>query len=305
MRRPVLRSFGALAVVATVVATMVSPAVARPAAPSANRDVIVVLTSQSRAVSNRATARRAAYASNRQAESSVIARARRDGARNVHAYGLIGAFSATVSASGAAALARDPAVAHVFADLRISMGPSLRRQMVGSGEAAPRASRASQAAISGPICPADPSKPLLEPEALGVTNTAFQDASTPQAQNIVNGAGVKVAFIADGLDINNPDFIRSNGSHVFIDYQDFSGDGLAAPSGAAEAFGDASAIAAQGRQVYDLSNFVNPAHPLPPGCNILVRGMAPGASLIGLKVFGNSNTAPTSRFIEEIGRAHV
>ena len=31
--------------------------------------------------------------------------------------------------------------------------------------------------------------------------------------------------------------------------------------------------------------------------------MAPGASLIGLKVFGNSNTAPTSRFIEAIDYA--
>ena len=119
----------------------------------------------------------------------------------------------------------------------------------------------------------------------------------------MTGAGVKVGFIADGLDINNPDFIRANGQHVFTDYQDFSGDGLAAVTGGAEAFGDASAIAAQGRQVYDLSSFVNPAHPLPPGCNITVRGMAPGASLVGLKVFGNANTAPTSRFIQAIDYA--
>ncbi len=119
----------------------------------------------------------------------------------------------------------------------------------------------------------------------------------------MTGTGVTVGFIADGLDINNPDFIRANGQHVFIDYQDFSGDGLAAVTGGAEAFGDASSIAAQGRQVYDLSNFVNPAHPLPPGCNITVRGMAPGASLVGLKVFGNAHTAPTSRFIQAIDYA--
>ena len=119
----------------------------------------------------------------------------------------------------------------------------------------------------------------------------------------MTGAGVTVGFIADGLDINNPDFIRANGQHVFTDYQDFSGDGLAAVTGGAEAFGDASAIAAQGRQVYDLSSFVNPAHPLPPGCNITVRGMAPGASLVGLKVFGNAPTAPTSRFIQAIDYA--
>jgi len=94
-----------------------------------------------------------------------------------------------------------------------------------------------------------------------------------------------VAFLADGLDVDNPDFIRPDGSHVFADYQDFSGDGPDAQTSGAEAFGDASAIAAQGRQSYDLSTHVNPAHPLPAGCTIRVLGMAPGASLVGLKVF--------------------
>jgi hypothetical protein len=107
-----------------------------------------------------------------------------------------------------------------------------------------------------------------------------------------------VAFFADGIDINNPDFIRADGSHVFIDYRDFTAEGPNAPSGAAEAFGDASSIAAQGRQVYDLSNFVNPAHPLPPGCTITVRGMAPGASLIGMKVFGQASSAYGSVIIQ-------
>ena len=140
------------------------------------------------------------------------------------------------------------------------------------------------------ICPTDPSKPLLEPEALQTMHVAYNDPTIPQAANLATGAGVKVAFFADGVDINNPDFIRPDGSHVFIDYRDFTGDGPNAPSGAAEAFGDASSVAAQGRQVYDLSTFVNPAHPLPPGCNIRVRGVAPGASLIGMKVFGEGGS---------------
>ena len=153
------------------------------------------------------------------------------------------------------------------------------------------------------VCPSDPSKPLLEPEALQTTHTAFSDPATPQAQNLDTGAGVKVAFFADGLDINNPDFIRADGSHVITDYQDFSGDGLAAPTGAAEAFGDASSIAAQGRQVYDISQFVNPAHPLPAGCNITVRGVAPGASLIAMKVFGNANTSFNSVILQGLDYA--
>jgi hypothetical protein len=124
------------------------------------------------------------------------------------------------------------------------------------------------------------------------------DPTIPQAQTLATGKGVKVAFFADGLDINNPDFIRPDGSHVFIDYKDFTAEGPNAPSGAAEAFGDASSIAAQGRQVYDLSTFVNPGHPLPAGCNITVRGMSPGASLIGMKVFGNASSAYSSVIIQ-------
>lgn len=106
-----------------------------------------------------------------------------------------------------------------------------------------------------------------------------------------------VAFLADGLDVNNPDFIRADGSHVFVDYQDFSGDGANAPTYGAEAFGDASSIAAQGRQVYDLSTYVNPAHPLPAGCTIRIQGMAPDASLVGLKIFPSGGFAFSSAIL--------
>src|SRR5207237_6894828 len=70
----------------------------------------------------------------------------------------------------------------------------------------------------------------LEPEALQLTNTAFADSTTPQAQSIVSGTGVTVAFLADGLDITNPDFIRPDGTPVFVDYQDFTGEGPNAPT---------------------------------------------------------------------------
>ena len=110
-----------------------------------------------------------------------------------------------------------------------------------------------------------------------------------------HGTGVKVATFADGIDVNNPDLIRPDGSHVIADYEDFSGEGPNAPSGAAESFGDASSVAAQGRVTYDISQFMNPAHPLPAGCNIKVRGIAPGATLDVMKVFGNSNSAPSTR----------
>ncbi|MGH3266974.1 MAG: S8 family peptidase, partial [Trebonia sp.] len=114
---------------------------------------------------------------------------------------------------------------------------------------------------------------------------------------------VKVAVFADGIDVDNPDLIRPDRSHVIIDYKDFSGEGPNAASNSLEAFGDASSIAAQGNQVYDISNFTNPAHPLPAGCNIRVQGIAPGASLIAIKVFGNSDSAYNSVILQGLDYA--
>ena len=149
----------------------------------------------------------------------------------------------------------------------------------------------------------------LEPEALQVTHTAYLDPSTPSAQTTldgngekITGKGVTVAWLADGLDPNDPGFIRPDGTKVFTDYQDFSGDPATEPSGGAEAYGDAGSIAAQDK-VYDITKFVNPAAKTSLGngpCNIHVRGMAPGASLMGLKVFSNKGYTTTAGFVQAI-----
>ena len=87
---------------------------------------------------------------------------------------------------------------------------------------------------------------------------------------------------------------------MFVDYQDFSGTGTSAPTDGGEAFEDASSIAAQGREVYNLQDF-NPS--LPKTCNIRILGVAPGASLVGLNVFGSSNEAFNSVFLAAINYA--
>ncbi|HEY7010287.1 MAG TPA: S8 family serine peptidase [Jatrophihabitantaceae bacterium] len=205
---------------------------------------------------------------------------------HVKHFALGNAFAATVSAAQAAALARDPRVAAVVPDRPVSIeAPSAP----GTFARHPAVSAPSPDE-NGPdaICPSNPADPLIEPEALRSIRALTTDGS-PNAQDLADGSGVKVAFIADSLDPNNPDFIRPDGSPVFADYQDFSGAGPSAPSDGREAFGDASSIAAQGTVVHDLSQFVNQAHPLPPGCNIRVVGVAPGASLVGLVFASNSS----------------
>src|SRR5262249_22749306 len=53
-------------------------------------------------------------------------------------------------------------------------------------------------------------------------------------------------------------------------------------------------------QTYDLSGFVNPAHPLPPGCTIKIAGIAPGASLAVLNVAGSNPAFFNSQIIQAI-----
>ncbi len=219
------------------------------------------------------------------------------GGRVTDTYQTVNAFAATVSGTERAKLAANPAVAQVVPDAFVRMlDPNQTRTVAAargvraaaaSGASGPRALAAE---ASQQICPSNPSKPLLEPEALSIIHAT-------EAQQLATGKGVKVAFIADGLDINNPDFVRPDGSHVFVDYRDFTGDGPNGPSGGAEAFGDASSIAAQGTTLHDLSRYVNPAHPLPSGCNVVIKGVSPGASLVGMKVF-SANGAFTSVILQ-------
>jgi hypothetical protein len=258
------------------------------------RGVIVMLRNQHQnlSITRSASSPRALAAKADQAP--LIAQAKKDGVTGLRGFTSVNAFAATATPAQVATLTADPAVAAVYPDLPITQTAST---VEAAAKAAGGTSTSAAATIPAGICPTDPAKPLLEPEALQTTHTAYSNPATAQAQSLVTGAGVKVAFLADGVDTTDPDFIRADGTPVFVDYQDFTGEGKDAPSDAAEAFGDASSIAAQGRQVYDLSDYVNPAHPLPTGCTITVRGIAPGASLVGLKVFGSAPTAPTSRFI--------
>jgi len=206
-------------------------------------------------------------------ESPVISQVKAAGGTNVIGYSAVASFAATVTPAEAQSLAANPAVASVVPDQKISVTPVSANQV----PAAPSSPRTGPDTGPSAIC-GTPSKPLL-PEDLTTTR-----ANEVHAQGIT-GAGVTVAWIADGLDPGNPDFIR-NGKSIFTDYVDFSGNGPDTQTGGEEAFGDASMIAAQGNETYDLSTYNNPAYPLPKNCDIKIEGMAPGASLIGLKAGG-------------------
>ena len=271
---------------ATGATAALSPAQARALSANVTDRVIVVFKNQVASLPDTPANSAVRASMVKSLQQGVMSELAATDAGNVHSISLLNAVSATVSAGMAKLLATNPAVAKVVPDLRIP---------VATGTALPKAAKALKP-LPGACAPKG--KVQLDPQAIESINAASATAGAPSAQGLhYTGSGVKVAWIADGIDINNPDFIRANGKHVFVDYQDFSGTGTNSPTGGGEAFLDASSIAAQGRHVYNVASY---GVGLNVPCDIRILGVAPGASLVGLNVLGGAGGAFNSVFLRAI-----
>ena len=258
----------ALLALGTCVLT-VSATATKAAGPPGNRPgrYIVVLSNQNSGLTPGSAGQAAAAQSE---QSPVVGQLQSVGATNIQATSIVNAVTATMTPSAANAVAGNSSVAEVVPDAVIqgptppAAGPSL------PGHPGPNP--------SPPPC-GTASSPELDPEGLANIH------ATPTELGSIDGAGVKVAFIADGINTSNPDFQRNAalasagspaGSPVITDYEDFSGDGTSAPTARRRGFPRRELDRRAGNEVYDLSQFVNPAHPLPAGCDIKIVGVAPG-----------------------------
>ncbi len=232
-------------------------------------------------------------------QAPLMAELHQVGAVRIKPYRLVNAFAATVSDGEVARLRVNPAVAAVADDAVMHHAPR------------PFTAASTRAALNGTTAPplnyiprscSPDGRVQLNPEALLTTNT---DSDSPKAKTAralgYTGKGVKVAWIADGVDPQNANFIRPFGGSVFFDYQDFSGDGAGRPTGGGEAFLDSNSIAGQGIVTYNVNGYS--VQGLPSACNIRIEGVAPGASLLGLNVFGENEDTLTSNFLEAIDYA--
>ena len=271
-----------------------APALAAQLSKNADRPVIVVLKNQF----GQATAGTPA-ASDRSAAVSISQSALLTELSEVHATGikrftLVNAVAATVSAAEAQRLAANGAVSQVIPDATVSIPASALGLPTANAAPAPagrpritpdapaRTTSLPLRNLAGACAPNGTSS--LAPEGLGLTSTVSANSNAATARSLgFTGAGVKVAFIADGVDPGNVNFIAKNGKSVFVDYQDFTGDGAGAPTDGGEAFLDANTIAGQGTHTYNLNGFA--AQGYPNSCDVKIEGVAPGASLVGLDIF--------------------
>jgi hypothetical protein len=276
-----------------------SPTQAAQLSQNADQPVIVVLKDQFGAAAAGTTAagvRSAAVSLN---QTSLLSQLSQLHATAVKQFTLVNAVSATVSALEEQRLEASPAVAEVIPNATVTLPESALTPTTATPATPDRTVSKGLNNVAGACAPKGQSS--LAPEGLALTGTVSQNSKQATARSLgFTGAGVKVAFIADGTDPKNVNFINKNGKSVFVDYQDFTGNGAGAPTTGGEAFLDANTIAGQGLHVYNLSGFTNDNYK--NGCYVRIEGVAPGASLVGLDIFssdGNHTLATTTSAIAE------
>jgi Subtilase family len=245
------------------------------------------------------------------AQASLAAELQQVDATGVKRFTLVNSVAATVSALEARRLAADPTVAAVIPDATFSVTDPSSGPLTQAPDAVLQSVPSPARSVSLPLhavpgaCAAR-GKSQLAPEGLALTSTASSNRAAPTARSLgFTGAGVKVGYIADGLDPDNANFRRKSGKSVFTSYQDFTGNGPSAPTAGGEAFLDANTIAGQGIKTYNVNGFG--AQDYPGSCDVKIQGVAPGASLVGLDVFSGDGedqlATTTSMFAQAINYA--
>ncbi len=240
--------------------------------------VIVVLKDQHPALRLKAEGAQRTAAT-RSDQSSIVADIHAAGGTDVTQLVSVNAVAAHMSAGEVTRLRSDPAVAEIVPDAMLATEPQ-----------AP-APQGKPSRLSPALCPSDPAKPLLEPEALSVTHTETdRPGDHEQASQVATGKGVIVAI--DGMNdlAGNPNFVRADGSHVVIDAPDYTAD-----DSDGEFYGDASSVAGQGLVTYDFSKEL-PYSGLPAGCTFRIKGVAPDASLVDMSQI---DTPPSGQALPE------
>lgn len=211
--------------------------------------VIVVLKNQHADLNLRTQAQQRAAAAHSD-QAPVVASMTANGGTGVTQLVAPNAVAAQLSGAEVTRLRADPAVAEIVPDVQLDN--------LAASTPVPADPR---------LCPANPAKPFVEPEAL---------ADIHAANPIATGQGVIVANDGANELAGNPNFQRPDGSHVVIDAPDYTAD-----NSNDETYGDVSSIGAQGTVVYDYSKEL-PFSGLPTGCTFVIKGDAPGASVVDL-----------------------
>jgi hypothetical protein len=259
--------------------TQLSQAQAAQLSQNANQHVIVIMKSQ-HAVAPTGTSAMAERANMIAAEQApLMDELRQVRATNLKTFRLVNAFAATVSKDYVTRLKANPAVAAVIPDSVVRL-PRAAADNKASFSAQADLTAANPPHVIPGACGAHGAV-LLESEGLALTYTNSDVPHAPTARSLgITGAGVKVAWLADGIDPNNINFIRPDGSHAFVDLQDFTGEGPA--SRQAVARHSSTPTPSRARASMFTMSRITATRPIPPSATFELRERRRAQAWLGL-----------------------
>ena len=219
-------------------------------------------------------------------QAPLVAQLKQVRATHITTLSLLNAVAATMPAAEAQALSHTQGVKAVVPDGTIIIGDANSTTKTVPASRVRKATIPAAAADGQRFCNSNPSKPLVEPEALTSIHDASSNPNNPfEASRIATGQGVIIGNVDADTLAGNPNMIRPNGQHVIID----------APNENENVFsdefnGDVSTMAAQGTVTYTYASQL-PYSSISPSCTFKIVGDATGASLVSTGFFTDTNSA--------------
>jgi len=236
-------------------------------------------------------------------QAPLVAQLKQVKATHITTLSLLNAVAATMPASEAKALSHTAGVKAVVPDGTIIIGDGTSSTPTVASSRVRKAKVPDRAADGQELCNSNPSKPLVEPEALTSIHDSSPNSNDPfEADKIATGQGVIVGNVDAESLAGNPNLIRPDGQHVVID----------APNENENVFsdefnGDVSTIAAQGTVTYTYASQL-PYSVVPSSCTFRIVGDATGVSMVSTGYFTDTNSqgqivAPESQVIAGLQNA--
>jgi hypothetical protein len=277
--------------------TKLSPSQVKARSSGKRERVVVVFDDQLRNLPANRAHRRAREAAAASMQAPLVAQLKQVGATHLTALSLLNAVAATMPAAEAQALSHTPGVKEVVPDGTVIIGQDGKyNTKTVAASRVRKLSIPARAADGQQLCNTNPSKPLVEPEALTSIHATQANAAGATGRGVIIG-NVDADTLAGNLNM-----IRPNGQHVIIDAPDPTENVFSD-----EFNGDVSTMAAQGTVTYTYASQLPFSH-IPANCSFRIKGDAPGASLLTTGFFDDTNSlgqivAPESQVIAGLQQA--
>ena len=273
-----------------------SPSQVKARSSGKRERMVVVFSDQLTNLPANRAHRRAREATAASMQAPLVAQLKQVGATHITALSLLNAVAASMPAAEAQALSHVRGVKEVVPDVTVIIGDGGKYNTKTVAASQVRKSAIPAKAADGQqLCNTNPSKPLVEPEALTSIHAT-------EASKIATGRGVIIGNVDANSLAGNVNMIRPNGQHVIID----------APNPNENVFsdefnGDVSTMAAQGTVTYTYASQL-PFSNIPANCSFRIVGDATGASILSTGGFTDTNSlgqivAPESQVIAGLQQA--